>query len=307
MHRSSRPTISQHYQRVLDELLDRPRAWLVTGAAGFIGSSIVEQLLELRQTVIGLDNFSTGSQANLDDVLSRHTIEAPLFKLIRGDIRDLDTCREACSGVDVVLHHAALGSVTRSIQDPATTNEVNVSGFLNMLIATHEAGASRFVYASSSSVYGDTSVTPQVEERTGKLLSPYAVSKATNEQYANVFQRIFGLEVIGLRYFNVFGRRQDPEGDYAAVIPRWIASLLRGEPCRIFGDGETSRDFCYIANAVQANLLAATADAHATNDVYNIACGDSTTLNELYRMIRLGLAVFTRGIAADPSYEPFRP
>jgi UDP-N-acetylglucosamine 4-epimerase len=307
IHRSTNQTISQHYQRVLEHLLDQPRTWLVTGAAGFIGSNLVEQLLELRQTVIGLDNFSTGTQANIDDVLAAHTGEAQLFKMFRGDIRDLDTCREACKGVDIVLHQAALGSVPRSIEDPVTTNDVNVSGFLNMLIAAHEAGASRFVYASSSSVYGDSTILPQVEERVGSPLSPYAVSKATDEHYANVFQHVFGLEVIGLRYFNVFGRRQDPAGAYAAVIPRWIASLLHGAPCRIFGDGQTSRDFCYVANAVQANLLAATVESSATNEVYNVACGDSTTLNELYRMIRLGLAGFTRAILADPVYEAFRP
>jgi UDP-N-acetylglucosamine 4-epimerase len=306
MHRSSEPRISQHYQHLLEELIERPRAWLVTGAAGFIGSNLVEQLLELRQTVVGLDNFSTGTQANIDEVLSTHPAEAHLFRMIRGDIRDLDTCREASQGVDFVLHQAALGSVPRSIEDPQTTNDVNVSGFLNMLIAAHEAGASRFVYASSSSVYGDCTITPQVEERLGSPLSPYAVSKLTDEHYANVFQRIFGLEVIGLRYFNIFGRRQDPAGAYAAVIPRWIGNLLQGAPCRIYGDGETSRDFCYVANAVQANLLAATVEEEATNEVYNVACGDSTTLNELHRMIRLGLAGFTRAIAADPLYEEFR-
>lgn len=306
MHRSSDPRISQHYQHVLEELIERPRTWLVTGAAGFIGSNLVEQLLELRQTVVGLDNFSTGTQANLDEVLAAHPAEAQLFRMIRGDIRDLDTCREACQGVEIVLHQAALGSVPRSIEDPSTTNEVNVSGFVNMLIAAHEAGASRFVYASSSSVYGDCTHIPQIEERIGSPLSPYAVSKVTNEQYANVFQRIFGLESIGLRYFNVFGRRQDPAGAYAAVIPRWVSNLLHGAPCHIFGDGETSRDFCYVANAVQANLLAATVESSATNDVYNVACGDSTTLSELYRMIRLGLAGFTRAIAADPIHDEFR-
>lgn len=307
MHRSSDPTISRHYRLVRQALMKEPRTWLVTGAAGFIGSNLVEQLLELHQTVIGLDNFSTGHQANIDEVLAAHADKAPKFHLIRGDIRDLDTCREACQGVHVVLHQAALGSVPRSIADPVTTNEVNISGFLNMLVAAQEAGVGRFVYASSSSVYGDCTVLPQVEEHVGAPLSPYAVTKVTDEHYATVFQRTFGLEVIGLRYFNVFGRRQDPKGAYAAVIPRWVGNLLQGTLCEIYGDGETKRDFCYVANAVQANLLAATVESSATREVYNIACGEATTLNELYRMIRVGLTGFTGTIAADPMYSPFRP
>lgn len=308
MHRSSDdPAFSWHYQRVRDTLKAEPRTWLVTGAAGFIGSNIVEQLLELDQTVIGLDNFSTGHQANVDEVLAAQAHKAPRFRLIRGDIRDLDTCREACQGVHVVLHQAALGSVPRSIADPMTTSEVNVSGFLNMLVAAQQAGVGRFVYASSSSVYGDCRVLPQVEERVGVPLSPYAVTKVTDEHYAGVFQRMHGLEVIGLRYFNVFGRRQDPKGAYAAVIPRWVGNLLKGAMCEIYGDGETKRDFCYVANAVQANLLAATVESSATNEVYNIACGETTTLNELYRMIRVGLTGFKGTIAADPMYSSFRP
>jgi UDP-N-acetylglucosamine/UDP-N-acetylgalactosamine 4-epimerase len=229
--------------------------------------------------------------------------------LSRGDIRDLDGCREACEGVDYVLHQAALGSVPRSIDDPIATNRANVDGFLNMLVASRDAGVKRFVYAASSSTYGDHPGLPKVEDRIGRPLSPYAVTKYVNELYAGVFQRTYGLETIGLRYFNVFGRRQDPDGAYAAVIPKWVGSLLRGEPCRINGDGETSRDFCYIDNVVQANLLAATSAAEgATDEVYNVACGDRTTLNELFRAIRDGLAELRPELAAaEPVHGPFRP
>lgn len=281
---------------------------MVTGAAGFIGSNLLQDLLALGQNVIGLDNFSTGHRANLDDALAPLERTAA-FRMIEGDIRDLETCRLACEGADYVLHHAALGSVPWSIDDPLRTNAVNVDGFLNMLVAAKDAGVKRFVYASSSAVYGDTPEYPQFEGKTGRPLSPYAASKASNEVYAAAFQMSYGLETIGLRYFNVFGRRQDPAGAYAAVIPRWIAALLRDERCRIFGDGETTRDFCYIANIVQANLLAATvSDTEATCQAYNIACSESVSLNRLFEIMRDGLARYhpTVGFAA-PQYDDFRP
>ena len=290
------------------ELIENPRTWLVTGVAGFIGSNLLQELLLLGQTVIGLDNFSTGYRANLDDAVASATPSSGKFRMIEGDIRDLEVCRKACSGVDYVLHQAALGSVPRSIHDPATSHEVNVGGFLNVLVAARDAGVKRVVYASSSSVYGDATRIPQVEENVGRPLSPYAVTKASSELYANVFHRTYGLQVVGLRYFNVFGRRQDPKGAYAAVIPRWIANLLSGVPCGINGDGQTSRDFCYVANTVQANLLAATGrDSAVAGEVFNVACGRETSLNELFEMIRTGLSVSQTAIAdAQPVYAPFR-
>jgi UDP-N-acetylglucosamine 4-epimerase len=294
---------TEQYRRALDELTQRPRTWLITGVAGFIGSNLLEQLLDLGQTVIGVDNFSTGYQANIDNVLEARVDEAASFRMIRGDIRDPEVCRAACAGVDIVLHQAAIGSMTASLKDPVATNDVNVGGFLNVLVAARDAGVSRVVYASSRSVYGDNVLLPHLEERVGRPLSPYAATMRANEVFADLFHRVFGLESIGLRYFNVFGRRQDAASECAAVIPRWIGTILDGAPCRIFGDGEASYDFCYVANAVQANILAATAPVEAANEVYNIACGTSTTLNELFRMIRLGLAGFTRTIAADPIYE----
>jgi len=306
MHRSN-PTIPAHYVEILDECTRRPRVWLITGVAGFIGSNLLEQLLALRQPVVGLDNFSTGTQQNLDDVLARYPDAAESFRMVRGDIRDLDTCRAVCRDVDTVLHHAAVSSAPWSIGDPVTTNAVNVSGFLNMLLAARESRVRRFVYASCSSVYGDNTLPSQTEEQLGESSSPYATSKLTNEMYASMFQRVYGLETIGLRYFNIFGRRQNAGSEYAAVIPRWITSLLTGSRCKIFGNGEAARDFCFVANAVQANILAAVAPLSATNQVYDIACGESTTLNELFRMIRLGLAGFTRTIASDPMYEGSRP
>jgi UDP-N-acetylglucosamine/UDP-N-acetylgalactosamine 4-epimerase len=301
------PPVSQstYYQRLRAELVAEPRTWLVTGVAGFVGSSLLQDLLALGQTVIGLDNFSTGYQANLDEVLSEEAVGT--FRLIEGDIRDLDACRAACEGVDYVLHHAALASVPRSIDDPVTNTQVNVDGFLNVLVAARDANVQRVVYASSSAVYGDATDIPQVEDRVGRVLSPYAAAKKTNELYADVFQRTYGLQSVGLRYFNVFGRRQDPDGAYAAVIPRWVSNLLNGEPCDIYGDGETSRDFIYVANAVQANLLAATADKDASGEVYNIACGQETSLNELFRMIRLGLTGYQPSVAdQEAAYDDFR-
>lgn len=301
--------ISAPFPRLREHLTSAPKVWLVTGVAGFIGSSLLAELLALGQTVVGLDNFSTGHRANLDDVLSTPPANGTRLRMIEGDIRDLATCRTACEGVDYVLHHAALGSVPWSMDDPLRTNAVNVDGFVNMLVAAKDAGVKRFVYASSSAVYGDTPDHPQVEERVGRPLSPYAASKATNETYALAFQMSYGLQAIGLRYFNVFGPRQDPAGAYAAVIPRWIASLLRGERCRIFGDGETTRDFCYVANVVQANLLAATvADESATGQAYNVACAESVTLNQLFRLMRDRLASDDARFAfAAPHYDSFRP
>ncbi|MFL5488374.1 MAG: SDR family oxidoreductase [Gemmatimonadaceae bacterium] len=288
--------------------MSAPKVWVVTGVAGFIGSNLLQELLALGQSVIGLDNFSTGKRANLDEVLETPFAKTSNFRMIEGDIRELETCRLVCEGADYILHHAALGSVPWSIDDPLRTNAVNVDGFLNMLLAAKDAGVQRFVYASSSAVYGDTPEYPQIEGKSGKPLSPYAASKASNELYAAAFHMAYGLQTIGLRYFNVFGRRQDPAGAYAAVIPRWIATLLRGERCRIFGDGETTRDFCYIANVVQANLLAATANEAATCQAYNIACAESVSLNQLFHLIREGLAAHDPKFAScAPQYDDFRP
>lgn len=285
----------------LREKLKRERTtWLVTGVAGFIGSNLLEELLRLNQSVVGLDNFATGRKENLDDVEQSVGPENwQRFTFHQADIRDLDSCRRAVAGVDYVLHQAALGSVPRSIDDPITTNQSNIDGFLNMLVASRDAGVKRFVYAASSSTYGDHPGLPKVEEIIGRPLSPYAVTKYVNELYADVFARTYGMETIGLRYFNVFGRRQDPNGAYAAVIPKWIGQLLNNETPVINGDGETSRDFCYIDNTIQANLLAATCDnPEAVNRVYNVACGQRTTLNELFSHIRDGLARFDPAIGS---------
>jgi len=264
------------------------RRWLVTGSAGFIGSHLVEHLLRLGQEVVSLDNFSTGYKRNLEEVRAAVGDEAwRRHSFVEGDIVDLATCRRACERAEIVLHQAALGSVPRSIEDPLLTHAANATGFLNMLVAARDAGARRFVYAASSSTYGDHPGLPKVEDQIGAPLSPYAVTKYLNELYADVFGRCYGTGAIGLRYFNVFGARQDPEGAYAAVIPRWVRALLRGERVSIYGDGETSRDFCYVANAVQANLRAALAtDAAAVNQVYNVAVGERTTLNGLYATLR---------------------
>lgn len=300
--------ISASYSRLRESLIADPKVWAVTGVAGFIGSNLLEDLLALGQNVVGVDNFSTGHRANLREVLGGPLERSARLRIVEGDIRDLDICREACEGADYVLHHAALGSVPWSMDDPLRTTAVNVDGFVNMLVAAKDAGVRRFVYASSSAVYGDTPAYPQIEHTLGRPLSPYAASKSANETYAQAFQMSYGLQTIGLRYFNVFGRRQDPAGAYAAVIPRWIAALLRGERCRIFGDGETTRDFCYIANVVQANLLAATSDRDSTGDAYNIACAESVTLNELFDMMRSGLAQKdSRFTDAAPHYDGFRP
>jgi len=275
------------FQTLLKRFETQQKRWLITGCAGFIGSNLMEFLLKHNQKVVGVDNFSTGYQHNIDEVLqSVGNKNAMNFTLIEGDIADLETCTKACKGVDIVLHQAALGSVPRSIDDPITSNRSNVTGFLNMLTAAKDAGIKRFVYASSSSVYGDSKALPKVEERVGDLLSPYAVMKYTNEIYAQVFQKTYGMETIGLRYFNVFGRRQDPHGAYAAVIPKWVSSLLEGEEVYINGDGETSRDFTYIDNVIQMNLLAGTTENEkAFGEVFNVAVGGRNTLNELYELI----------------------
>lgn len=301
--------MTTQYEATIRELRATPRTWLITGVAGFIGSALLEQLLGLGQDVIGLDNFATGYRRNLDDVLRRVHGAGGHFHFVEGDIRTLATCRTVCEGVDIVLHQAALGSVPRSIDDPLASHMANVDGFVNMLLAARDARVGRIVYASSSATYGDDPGLPKREECLGRLLSPYAATKRVNELYAGVFQRVYGLESIGLRYFNVFGRRQDPCGPYAAVIPRWVAALLDGAPCLIFGDGATSRDFCYIDNVVQANILAAIVpDATATNQIYNVACGERTTLTELFELIRAGLAVQRPELAeVAPVYDGFRP
>ena len=275
------------YQNILRAMENAPCTWLVTGVAGFIGSNLLQSLLAVGQQVVGLDNFLTGHRKNLDMVAGLVGPERwQRFTFVEGDIRDIATCRQVCAHVDHVLHEAALGSVPRSIDDPLLSNSCNIDGFVNMLVAARDAGVKSFVYAASSSTYGDEPTLPKQEDRIGKPLSPYAVTKYVNELYADVFASAYGFSCIGLRYFNVFGQRQDPFGAYAAVIPQWFASLLRGEQVYVNGDGETSRDFCYIDNVVQANILAAHASAEARNKVYNVAFGQRTTLNELFALIR---------------------
>ncbi|PYL01451.1 MAG: LPS biosynthesis protein WbpP [Verrucomicrobia bacterium] len=297
------------WEKLEADLLKASRTWLVTGAAGFIGSNIVETLLNLGQEVVGLDNFATGNKGNLDEVKERvGRSRWKEFKFIRGDIRELNTCRRACRGIDFVSHQAALGSVPRSIEDPLIANACNVTGFVNMLAAARDARVKRFVYASSSAIYGDEPALPKVEDRIGRPLSPYAVTKYVNELYADAFARCYGIETVGLRYFNVFGPRQDPDGPYAAVIPRWIAAMMKREPVRINGDGETSRDFCYVDNAVQMNLLAATTNnPRAINRVYNVACNERTSLNQLFAMLRERLLPHYPHLRKyKPVYGPFR-
>jgi len=301
--------VSDQYTAVKEEIRQAPRTWLVTGVAGFIGSNLLESLLQLDQKVIGLDNFSTGYQHNLDMVEQNVSADQWLkFQMITGDICNLDECRKACAEADYVLHQAALGSVPRSIEDPLLTNASNINGFLNMLVAARDAGVKRFVYAASSSTYGDHPGLPKVEDEIGNPLSPYAVTKYVNELYADVFMRCYDFKTIGLRYFNIFGQRQDPEGAYAAVIPKWVASMINNEPVHINGDGETSRDFCFIDNAVQANILAATTENEAAlNQVYNVAVGERTTLNQLFKLIRSGLAVgFSHLQTFEAVYRDFR-
>ena len=295
------------YQEVCELLAFNPSTWLVTGVVGFIGTNLLEHLLKLNQKVIGLDNFATGHQRNLDEVQSLVAQEQwARFTFIEGDIRNEEDCAKACEGVDYVLHQAALGSVPRSINDPTTTNAANITGFLNMLVAARDAGVKSFTYAASSSTYGDHPALPKVEGNIGKPLSPYAVTKYVNELYADVFATTYGFNTIGLRYFNVFGKRQDPNGAYAAVIPKWTAAMVSGEDVFINGDGETSRDFCFIENAVQANILAATADEAAKNEVYNVAVGDRTTLNILFNSLKEALAENGVVYEKPPVYRDFR-
>ncbi len=297
------------YAKLQQQFQASPRRWLVTGAAGFIGSNLVEELLRLNQVVVGLDNFETGSKRNLEQVkTATGDAFAKNFRFIEGDICSLPTCRQACAGIEYVLHQAALGSVPRSIENPIRTNEANITGFLNVLVAARDARVKRFVYAASSSTYGDHPGLPKVEDQIGRPLSPYAVTKYVNELYADIFGRCYGMGCIGLRYFNVFGPRQDPNGAYAAVIPRWIAAMVRNQPVEIYGDGETSRDFCYIDNVVQANLLSAGAEAlEAVGQVYNVAVNSRTSLNELFELLRNGLAPkFPHLQNYQPEYLPFR-
>lgn len=298
------------YLEVQQTSLNAPRRWLVTGAAGFIGSHLTETLLRLNQHVVGLDNFSTGYQKNLDDVASRVGDEAfSRFRFIEGDIRDRGTCAEATRDVELVLHQAALGSVPRSMEDPQSSHASNVDGFVNVLLAAHGAGVKRVVYASSSAVYGDEAAQPKVEERIGRPLSPYATTKLVDEIYADTLRRTHGIESVGLRYFNVFGPRQDPNGAYAAVIPRWTQRIISGEPCVAFGDGSSSRDFCYVENIVQANLLAALAPKEdIALGVFNIACGASTSLLELFVSLReLAGKARPAALSATLTHEPLRP
>lgn len=298
------------YENVKNKLKGNPRTWLITGVAGFIGSNLLEALLKLDQQVVGLDNFLTGHRRNLEEVRALVSPEQwSQFTFIEGDIRDIGTCRTACSNVDYVLHEAALGSVPRSIENPIATNEHNLTGFLNMIVAARDANVARFVYASSSSVYGDHPGLPKVEDQIGNPLSPYAVTKQVNEKYADVFSRVYGMGCIGLRYFNVFGPRQDPNGPYAAVIPKWFAGLINGEEIYINGDGETSRDFCFVENVIQANLLAGcTENREAVGNVYNIAYGGRITLNELFAFIRSLVGISGHKTAqTKPIYRDFRP
>jgi len=298
------------YDELKAVLREKQYTWLITGVAGFIGSNLLETLLKLNQRVVGLDNLSTGHSSNIDQVLQSLGMEdsVELFSFIEGDITDIEICRSACVGVDFVLHQAALGSVPRSIEDPIRTNAANINGFLNMLLSAKDGGVKRFVYAASSSTYGDHPDLPKVEEKIGNPLSPYAVTKVVNELYADVFNRVYGFKCIGLRYFNIFGRRQDPNGAYAAVIPKWVGSLLKGEEVFINGDGETSRDFCYIDNAVQMNILAAmTDDEVATGQVYNVALNDRTSLTQLFNMIQERLIKQVEGLTSvSPTYRDFR-
>lgn len=295
------------YQQVTEALVNKPKVWLITGVAGFIGSNLLENLLLLNQKVVGLDNFATGFQHNLDEVQSVVTAEQwQRFKFMEGDIRNLADCQSACTDVDYILHQAGLGSVPRSIADPINTNETNISGFLNMLVAARDAKVASFTYAASSSTYGDHPALPKVEEAIGKPLSPYAVTKYVNELYAEVFARTYGFHTIGLRYFNIFGKRQTPDGAYAAVIPKWTAAMIQGDDVYINGDGDTSRDFNFIENAVQANILAATADDDAKNQVYNVAVGGRTTLNTLFTALKDHLSINGIDYSQAPIYRDFR-
>lgn len=296
------------YDQIKKELKKNPKTWLITGVAGFIGSNILETLLKLNQSVVGLDNFSTGFHYNLDEVKSEVSEdEWSRFSFIDGDITSLDTCMKATNKIDYVLHQAALGSVPRSIENPLETNDSNINGFLNMLYASKENKVASFTYAASSSTYGDHKDLPKIEENIGNPLSPYAVTKYVNELYASVFSRVYGFKSIGLRYFNVFGKRQNPDGAYAAVIPKWTSALINDENVYINGDGETSRDFCYIENTVQMNILAATASDNFKDQIYNVALGDRTSLNDLFEAIKAALINLGIHTSKEKIYRDFRP
>ncbi len=298
--------MSKYYQ-IEKKLKDNPKTWLITGVAGFIGSNLLERLLEINQNVVGLDNFSTGHESNLVEVKSNVNESVwNNFNFIKGDINIYEDCKKSLEGVDYVLHQAALGSVPRSIKNPIKSNEVNISGFLNILQASKEKNVKSFVYASSSSVYGDNNTLPKVENNIGKPLSPYAFTKLANEIYAEIFSKIYDFSSIGLRYFNVFGRRQNPDGEYAAVIPKWISAMINQDEVNIFGDGLTSRDFCYIENVIQINILSATA-AIKKNKVYNVAFGEQTSLNELFEIIKHALLSNSKSVKTKPCYLDFRP
>ena len=295
------------YEQIQKELLDTPKVWLVTGVAGFIGSNLLEKLLKLNQVVVGLDNFATGHQHNLDEVQGLVEPEQwQRFSFLEGDIRNYTTCRKAVEGVDFVLHQAALGSVPRSIADPITSNASNVTGFLNMLNASKEEKVKSFTYAASSSTYGDHPALPKVEENIGNPLSPYAVTKYVNELYASVYARTYDFNCIGLRYFNVFGPRQDPNGAYAAVIPKWVKAMLTQNEIFINGDGQTSRDFCFVDNVVQMNILSALAEDKARNNIYNVAVGGRTTLLELFDLIKSATLRFNVITSNKPVFQDFR-
>jgi UDP-N-acetylglucosamine 4-epimerase len=300
--------MSRQFERTLVLLRECPKRWLVTGVAGLIGSNLLEFLLTSNQIVIGIDNFETGFQHNLDEIKTKVSSEQwSNFSFLHGDIRCLETCQMACQGVDYVLHQAALGSVPRSIKDPIASNATNITGFLNMLVAARDAPVQSFTYAASSSTYGDHTALPKIEERIGKPLSPYAITKYVNELYADVFAQTYHFKTIGLRYFNVFGPRQNRQGAYAAVIPTWITSMIQNKEIYIHGDGETSRDFCFIENAIEANILAATADENAKNNVYNVALNDQTSLNQLFFYLKESLAAFGIHYQKSPIYQDFRP
>lgn len=295
------------YQQVTESLVNQPKTWLITGVAGFIGSNLLETLLLLNQKVVGLDNFATGFQHNLEEVKALVSPQQwQCFTFIEGDIRNLEDCQTACADVHYVLHQAALGSVPRSIADPINTNATNISGFLNMLVAARDAKVTSFTYAASSSTYGDHPALPKVEDAIGNPLSPYAVTKYVNELYADVFARTYGFHTIGLRYFNIFGKRQTPDGAYAAVIPKWTAAMIQGDDVYINGDGDTSRDFNFIENAIQANILAATASDDAKNQVYNVAVGGRTTLNTLFTALKDNLSANGVDYSQAPIYRDFR-
>lgn len=297
-----------NYRDIQKTLLIYPKAWLITGVAGFIGSNLLEYLLKLNQTVVGLDNFSTGQMYNLNEVkLNVSSSQWSQFKFIEGDIRNINDCRNACLGIDYVLHQAALGSVPRSIKDPIASNESNINGFLNMMIASKDQNIKSFTYAASSSTYGDHKSLPKIEERIGKPLSPYAVTKLANELYADVFSKTYNFNSIGLRYFNVFGKRQSPKGPYAAVIPKWTSSLINNKDVYIYGDGKTSRDFCFVENAIQANIIASVAEDEAKNQIYNVALGERTTLNELHSYLKDSLSSFGIISTSKLLYDDFRP